>query len=101
MSLSVVSASLNVITDAYVYFLAIRAINYIMKEYLRNAELQYQQSCGPAEKPSITKWKVLVSLIFLLTIGESILATLVRLSFSFSEMDDQMNFIILGGLMYG
>ena len=39
MCLSLVSAMLKVLTDAYVYWVALRGINYLIGEYKRNAEL--------------------------------------------------------------
>ena len=103
MCLCLVSALLKVITDAFVYFVALRGINYLMIEYKRNAELalQYQGGCQPVEKKSVTKWKVLVSLIFLVTVIESIFITVVRLSFYFSSQETHLLLMILGALIYG
>ena len=42
MCLSLVSASMKVLIDAYVYWVALRGINYLIKEYKRNAELAVQ-----------------------------------------------------------
>jgi hypothetical protein len=42
MSLCLVSALLKVITDSYVYWVALRGINYLIGEYKRNAELALQ-----------------------------------------------------------
>jgi hypothetical protein len=42
MCLSLVSALLKVLTDAYVYWVALRGINYLIGEYKRNAELALQ-----------------------------------------------------------
>jgi len=103
MSLCLVSALLKVITDAFVYWVALRGINYLIIEYKRNAELalQDQGSCEPIEKKSVTKWKVLVALIFLVSFIESIFITVVRLSFYFSSQETHLLLMILGALIYG
>jgi hypothetical protein len=42
MCLCLVSALLKVMTDAFVYWVALRGINYLMIEYKRNADLAIQ-----------------------------------------------------------
>ena len=101
--LSVSSTFIKILTDAFVYWIAIRGIWFLFREYedRRNVDSISQSNTVPQIKQiSILKWKVLISFVIIMAFIETLIVILIRISFNFASREFHLLLVIFGALFY-